>query len=81
MTTWNHRVVEHEDGDSPWLAVAEVFYDESGAPIGYAETCVGSETLDGLKEVLERMTKALEHPVLHAKTDFTNKWGDDDEEV
>ena len=70
---WNHRVVdmtEENDGD-PLFAVREVYYQDN-VPAGHCEPSVVSETKEGLKEVLERMAKALDQPALKSQ-DFKNK--------
>jgi hypothetical protein len=75
---WNHRVVEFEDGyGDKWFSIQEVFYDENDKPTGYCDPFVGSETLEGLKEVVARFGEALTQPTLKAK-DFKE---DEDETV
>jgi hypothetical protein len=65
---WNHRVVEFEDGyGDKWFSIQEVFYDENDKPTGYCDPFVGSETLEGLKEVVARMQEAVAQPVLKAE--------------
>jgi len=69
---WNHRIVKrvyhHASGDETTYQIHEVYYDEIGseptnitldpiAPLG--------ETVEELKEELNRMLRALEHPVLN----------------
>lgn len=71
MNTWNHRVVRvDEDGT---LLIAEVVYDEDGNPLGYHEPFMCSETVEGLQELLTRLSDALEEPVLDATTMEWNK--------
>ena len=66
MNTWNHRVVRvDEDGT---LLIAEVVYDEDGNPLGYHEPFMCSETVEGLQELITRLSDALEEPVLDATT-------------
>ena len=79
---WNHRVVlvhepENEE-DEPFFEVCEVFYNENNEPCGYSEASAGSDTLEGLSEYLERMTSALQAPVLR-QSDFVGRF--DDEEL
>lgn len=60
---WNHRVVFHPD--HKFYAVHEVFY-KNGEAWGYTvdgDTPMG-ETVEELKEDLQRMLKCLEKPVL-----------------
>ena len=65
-STWNHRLVSipSQNGDEPWIAVQEVYY-EDGEPIGYADPCCGSETLEGVKQVCAWFAEAASKPVLH----------------
>lgn len=65
MTTWNHRVVKMDDEDGT-LRLAEVFYDEGGKAFLYTEPFMCSETVEGLQELLTRLTEALKEPVLDA---------------
>ena len=63
---WNHRVVDltaENEGDE-LFAIREVFYNDDGAPVGYIEPSIVSETMEGLTKVLDRMKEALTQPVL-----------------
>ena len=65
---WNHRVIEFVDEyEDKWFSIHEVHYDENEKPTGFCEPFVGSETLEGLKEVVARMQEAVAQPVLKAK--------------
>lgn len=65
--TWNHRVVRVKETDNDDLLIlTEVFYDENGKPTGYTEPFMCSETIDGLRELLARLSEALAEPVLDA---------------
>ena len=44
------------------------FY-KSGVPVGYCNFSVGSETVEGLQELVDRLLKASALPVLNA-SDF-----------
>jgi len=64
--SWNHRVVDmstENDGD-PLVELREVFYDRNGIPVGHGGPSVMSETMEGLREVVDRMKEALDQPVL-----------------
>jgi hypothetical protein len=62
---WNHRVVEMDNGDGDkWYQICEVHYDENDKPIGYCDTFVGSETLEGLRGEIARFSEAVAHPIL-----------------
>lgn len=63
--SWNHRVVDMtaENDGEPLFELREVYYTY-GEPIGHGEPSVMSETMEGLIEVIDRMKKALDQPVL-----------------
>lgn len=72
MGTWNHRVMRHAAGtDNEYLAIHEVYYDnEDGKEkLGWTQNpiSVSGENLDELRWVLERMLRALDHPILEYK--------------
>lgn len=73
--SWNHRVVKVDDEEGT-LIFAEVVYDEDGKPLGFHEPFMCSETMDGLRELLTRLTGALDEPVLDATTMV---WTEEDE--
>lgn len=67
--TWNYRVVsfdQSEYGEPPWLEICEVYYDPSGNPNAHTSTGVpvSSESIEGLKWVLEQMIEALDKPII-----------------
>jgi len=76
MSTWNHRVVKMDDEDGT-LLLAEVIYDEDGNPLGYHEPFMSSDTIEGLQELLDRLSLALDEPVLDVAT---LKWNGDEED-
>lgn len=55
--TWNHRIVDCSDPASGevWFEVCECYYDEAGQIEGHSSACLGSESPEGLIEVLQRM--------------------------
>lgn len=57
--------MDDEDGT---LLLAEVVYDDDGNPLGYHEPFMCSETIEGLQELLTRLSDALEEPVLDVTT-------------
>lgn len=70
--SWNYRVIKHRKtsvDDEDYYGLYEVFYDDLGNVSMYsAEPCrFGSETLEGLAEVLKMAERALTDPVLNAK--------------
>ena len=77
MSTWNHRVVKMDDEDGT-LLLAEVVYDDDGNPLGYHEPFMSSDTIEGLQELITRLSDALEEPVLDVATmEWTRKEEDD----
>jgi len=73
MSTWNHRVVKMDDEEGT-LLLAEVIYDEDGNPLGYHEPFMSSDTIEGLQELITRLSDALEEPVLDVATmEWTRK--------
>lgn len=79
---WNHRVIRQEyeytglDGKPETeitYTLAEAYYDEevsNTVPTSWCEATVhsdGDEGVDGLREQLERMMRALEQPVVVVK--------------
>lgn len=77
MSTWNHRVVKMDDEDGT-LLLAEVVYDEDGNPLGYHEPFMSSDTIEGLQELITRLSDALDEPVLDVATmEWTRKEEDE----
>jgi len=74
MATWNHRVVELTDNETPWFAVCEVYYDDKGIPWGHTERAVGvcGESIEEAKETLQRIKEAFDAPVLK-ESDFVGE--------
>lgn len=71
--SWNYRVVRshgtHPSG-KPWecYAIHGVYYDPEGAGgvegITEDPSPAREDTLEGLREVLQMMTAALDHPIM-----------------
>jgi hypothetical protein len=68
--SWNHRVVKIVEFEETLYMIQEDFYNGDDKPVGYTEPSVVSETMDGLRETIARMERALSQPVLDAATDF-----------
>jgi hypothetical protein len=71
MSHWNHRVVKRIvrefDQDVEWVGIHEVFYssaDESDPGWTEEPISVEGETVDELRETLERMFRALDRPII-----------------
>lgn len=70
MSHWNHRVVKRVykmgDYEETSYGVHEAYYDDNNKVNMITEEPVGphGETMKELRQCLEWMTKALEHPIL-----------------
>lgn len=75
MAHWNFRLVDLSDENmgEPWLELCEVHYNDAGVPVGYTSPCVGSETVDGMRLVMDWHRLAVNKPVLK-KADFTGEF-------
>lgn len=64
---WNHRVMNcpSENGGEDYITFQEVFYDDNGNPDSYSDPFIGADTVEGLQELVARLSKALEQPMLH----------------
>ena len=60
---WNHRVIKLNISDDYYL-INEVFYNKDGSIFGYANTGVGGESIDDIRETLEWMLECLDKPIL-----------------
>lgn len=63
---WNHRVMNcpSENGGDDYITFKEVFY-EDGVPTSYSDPFIGADTVEGLEELVSRLSKALKQPMLH----------------
>lgn len=66
--TCKYRVIQHNQGPDreKWLAIHAVFYDESGAVVGYSqepESCQSSN-IEDLRLVADMIRKACDEAVL-----------------
>lgn len=73
--TWNYRIVntKSQNGGEDWYCLQEVFYTDKGVPCGYSAPCMGSETVDGVREVWKMMQMALLKAPLQEE-DFTGDY-------
>lgn len=67
---WNNRVVRHKDGS---LAIHEAHYSIPGATTGPCSittepVIVYGETIQDIKDTLERMLRCLEKPIIDFET-------------
>lgn len=67
--SWNHRILAHEHKDEIYLQIHEVYYNEEGIPNGYTEkgVSVGSEDIEGINWVLDKMKECADKPILSVK--------------
>lgn len=80
MSTWNFRLIDlsDENGGDPWLELVEVHYNDKRVPVGYSTPCIGSETVEGMRQVMDWHRLALGKPVMK-KSDFIGEFEDDDD--
>ena len=66
---FNHRILAHKYKDQIYFQVHEVLHDEKGKPDGYTDEAVKvvSDSLEGIKWTLEKMTKCIDKPILSAE--------------
>jgi hypothetical protein len=74
---WNHRVMKHKDGEDDFFTIHEVYYNKEGKVDGYTKkgTSAGGNSLQELREDLERMLKSLDKEVLIYESEI--EWGFD----
>jgi len=63
---WNHRLMNcpSENGGEDYITFKEVYYDE-GKPCSYCNPFMGGDDIGEVRELLVRLGKAVEQPVLH----------------
>lgn len=68
MSHWNHRVVKkhYHETDETLFSIHEAHYNDNGELYGYTESGVApcGESLEELRETLNRMFEASYRPVL-----------------
>jgi len=66
--TWNHRVVKFTEDSDDWYAVCEVYYNEDGTIYAHTQDGirVSGESVEDLKETLERMLRCLDQGIVEA---------------
>lgn len=63
--SWNHRIVKETIDGEERFSVKEVFYNEDGSIMGISvEPIIGSETFEGLQQVIKSMKKACSKKIL-----------------
>ena len=63
---WNYRVARNNNNEEEEFSIREVYYQEDGSIHGITVDAIApvSESVEGLKEVLQRMLEACEKSVL-----------------
>jgi hypothetical protein len=56
--------------DEEWYEIKEVYYNEKDQPCGYADPCLGGESLEEIKKQIERFSNCLNNPILDSEVDF-----------
>jgi hypothetical protein len=66
---WNYRVILHDEGQEPFVALHEVFYNEAGQPDGWSADPihVQGDDLTELRDDLIHQLLALTKPVLRVQ--------------
>jgi len=64
--TWNYRVYKKTIDGEDWLSIRETYYDENNSVNGYTAIAIApqSDTIEGLREILKRMLRCIDRPVL-----------------
>jgi len=62
--TWNYRIVnlKSENGGDDWYCLTEVCYDMNDKPTGYSTPCLGSDSMEGMRNVWDMMGEAMVLP-------------------
>ena len=83
--SWNHRLIAHieenenENEEEVYFQIHEVYYDNDGEPEGYTKNgvSVGSDSLEGINWVLDKMKECIDKPIFLAD-DFPKEYKKDD---
>lgn len=79
--SWNHRVlatVEYHLNNEPEICFSmhEVYYDKNGIPDRYTSEPIriSTDSMEGMKWILDRMQECLTKPVLWAGPKFPQEY-------
>lgn len=64
---WNHRIIRIKDDDQSGgyrYEFKEVFYNDDGGLMGYADPFMWSEDVAGMQELVDRLTEATTKPAI-----------------
>jgi hypothetical protein len=69
MSEWEYRFVNmpSSNGGEDWIELREVYYSEDGGLMGHANPCLGSESMDGVAQIVSWWVSASMQPPLHEK--------------
>lgn len=74
MKGWNYRAIEFTNiaGDSSYVAIHEVYYDDDGKPCSYSSTpaSVYADSdvgISSMQKTLQKMQEALNKPILKSE--------------
>ncbi len=71
---WNYRLVNtpSENGGDDWFELKEVYYNDDGTLMGFADACIGGDTLDEARHTFNKyIFEGVGKPALH-EDDFKN---------
>ena len=68
--TWNYRLMDRSTEKEEWIAIHSVYY-KNGEVDGYSKepAPVGGSNLEEIRATLQRMSEALDKPILKYKED------------
>jgi hypothetical protein len=75
MSHWNFRLLDLTDENlgEPYIVLVEAHYNDKGVPVGYGNPCTGSETVEGMKQLVAWYALALDKPVMQ-KSEFVGSF-------
>ena len=64
--TWNHRLVRRSENGETWYGIHEAFYDKNKRVRAITKDPIDviGESVEEVRETLQRMLRALEAPIL-----------------
>lgn len=69
LVSWNFRVMLVDTPTGPFYEIREVYYDKDDNPDGWAKAhSPGGDTVEELRQELERMARATRKPVLQERS-------------
>ena len=71
--SWSLRVVKTSGRDEDYYEVREVYYDPMGALLGHCTATASGESIQEIREYLQRMLDALDKKVINVEQ-FKEEW-------